>query len=256
MNAWKQLSGVLLLGLSVIGVAKADQLDDIQQKGVLKVAVPQDFPPFGSVGADMQPHGYDIDMARSLGEALQLKVSFVPTSWPTLSADLAADNFDIAMGGVTATPGREAQFALSTAVVKNGKIALANCAKAKDFPSLEAIDRKEVRVIVNPGGTNQSYVDGHIKQAQIIRTQNNVANLQGIRDSDAEIMFTDLIEGDYYQSKEPGVFCVATPEVLPGTASYKVYMMSKDNQPLLEAVNQWLAGDTKTTLAKQWQISE
>jgi cyclohexadienyl dehydratase len=33
-------------------------------------------------------------------------VRFVPTSWPTLSADLKADKFDIAMGGVTETAAR------------------------------------------------------------------------------------------------------------------------------------------------------
>ncbi|MFX7540802.1 amino acid ABC transporter substrate-binding protein, partial [Acinetobacter baumannii] len=38
----------------------ADTLDDIVKRGTLKVAVPQDFPPFGSVGADMKPLGYDI----------------------------------------------------------------------------------------------------------------------------------------------------------------------------------------------------
>ena len=41
----------------------ADSLDDIMKAGVLKVAVPQDFPPFGSVGSDMKPVGYDIDVA-------------------------------------------------------------------------------------------------------------------------------------------------------------------------------------------------
>jgi polar amino acid transport system substrate-binding protein len=35
----------------------ADQLQDIQKRGVLRVAVPQDFPPFGSVGTDLQPQG-------------------------------------------------------------------------------------------------------------------------------------------------------------------------------------------------------
>jgi ABC-type amino acid transport substrate-binding protein len=35
-----------------------------------------------------------------------------------------------------------------------------------------------VKVVVNPGGTNQSFVDEHIKQAQIIRVQNNVDNLE------------------------------------------------------------------------------
>lgn len=59
------------------------------------------------------------------------------------------------------------------------------------------------------------------------------------------MMVTDLIEGDYYQSKEPGVFCVANETPFPGTASYKVYMMNKDNPALLEIVNHWLDSQTK-----------
>jgi len=39
------------------GSALADQLQDIQKRGVIRVAVPQDFPPFGSVGTDLQPQG-------------------------------------------------------------------------------------------------------------------------------------------------------------------------------------------------------
>lgn len=46
-----------------ITAAKADQLQDIEKRGVIRIAVPQDFPPFGSVGTDLQPQGYDIDMA-------------------------------------------------------------------------------------------------------------------------------------------------------------------------------------------------
>jgi cyclohexadienyl dehydratase len=68
-------------------------------------------------------------------------------------------------------------------------------------------------------------------------------------------MFTDLIEGDYYQNKEPGTFCVSTRNILPRTASHKVYMMAKDNQYFLGAVNKWLSGEGKTILAKKWQIS-
>lgn len=100
-------------------------------------------------------------------------------------------------------------------------------------------------MVVNPGGTNQSFVDEHIKQAQIIRVQNNVDNLQALRQKTADMMVTDLIEGDYYQSKEPGVFCVANETPFAGTASNKVYMMSKDNPALLEKVNQWLDSQTK-----------
>ena len=43
--------------------AHADALGDIKKAKVIKIAVPQDFPPFGSVGKDMKPQGYDIDVA-------------------------------------------------------------------------------------------------------------------------------------------------------------------------------------------------
>ena len=50
----------LAASLSLLGglAAQADALDDVMKAKVLKVAVPQDFPPFGSVGPDMQPRGY------------------------------------------------------------------------------------------------------------------------------------------------------------------------------------------------------
>jgi polar amino acid transport system substrate-binding protein len=35
---------------------------------VLKVAVPEDYPPFGSVGPDMHPQRYDIDTAALLAK--------------------------------------------------------------------------------------------------------------------------------------------------------------------------------------------
>lgn len=107
MNAWKQLSGVLLLGLSVMGVAKADQLDDIQQKGVLKVAVPQDFPPFGSVGADMQPHGYDIDMAGYLAQKLNVKLELVPVTSANRIPYLQTKKVDLVISSLGKNPERE-----------------------------------------------------------------------------------------------------------------------------------------------------
>ena len=50
--------------------AADNALESIKKTGVLAVAVPQDFPPFGSVGSDMQPVGYDIDTARLIAKSL------------------------------------------------------------------------------------------------------------------------------------------------------------------------------------------
>ena len=56
----------LLVGTS----AHADGLDTIRKNGVLRVAVPQDFPPFGTVGPDLKPRGYDIDTAALLAREM------------------------------------------------------------------------------------------------------------------------------------------------------------------------------------------
>jgi len=245
----------ILLSLSNIDSAVAKSWEYIKQSGELRVGIPGDYAPLAFHDKQNNLIGFDIDMANSLGNELKLNIRFVLSSWPMLSADLAADKFDIAMGGVTETAGRKSQFALSAPVVKNGKIAMTQCDKVNKFKSIEDIDRNGVRVIVNPGGTNQDYVDKHIMYAQIIRAYDNAASLQGIRDQSADVMFTDLIEGDYYQNKEPGTFCVSTRNILPRTASHKVYMMAKDNQYFLGAVNKWLSGEGKTILAKKWQIS-
>lgn len=60
--------------------AKADALDEIMKRGTIRIAVPQDFPPFGSVGKDMKPDGYDIDMAALIAKEMGVKLEVVPVS--------------------------------------------------------------------------------------------------------------------------------------------------------------------------------
>lgn len=147
----KLKSGLAFIIAAIAFGAQARDMNSIQQSGELKVGVPGDYAPLAFHNKAGELLGYDVDMAKDLGKRLGLKVRFVPTSWPTLSADLQADKFDIAMGGVTETAARAKDFALSQPVVPNGKIALANCASAPALGSLEKIDQPNVKVVVNPG---------------------------------------------------------------------------------------------------------
>ena len=71
-------TSILLAAVSV--PAFADELDDITKAGVVRIAVPQDFAPFGSTGPDMQPQGYDIDTARLIAKGLGVKLELVPVT--------------------------------------------------------------------------------------------------------------------------------------------------------------------------------
>ncbi|WP_438267853.1 transporter substrate-binding domain-containing protein [Lonsdalea iberica] len=89
------------------GHALADQLQDIEKRGVLRVAVPQDFPPFGSVGTDLQPQGYDIDMARYLASEMKLKLQLVPVSSANRVPYLQTNKVDLVISSLGKNAERE-----------------------------------------------------------------------------------------------------------------------------------------------------
>jgi polar amino acid transport system substrate-binding protein len=61
-------------------VLQAEGLDDVRRSGVLRVAVPQDFAPFGIAGTDLEPRGYDVDVARLLADGLGVRLELVPVT--------------------------------------------------------------------------------------------------------------------------------------------------------------------------------
>jgi polar amino acid transport system substrate-binding protein len=90
-----------------LGAASAGALDSIAEAGVLKVAVPQDFPPFGSVGTDMQPKGYDIDMAALIAEDLGVKLELVPVTSANRIPYLTTGKVDLVISSLGKNPDRE-----------------------------------------------------------------------------------------------------------------------------------------------------
>ncbi|MDU6412131.1 MAG: transporter substrate-binding domain-containing protein, partial [Yersiniaceae bacterium] len=108
------LAGAALLVMQA-SAALADQLQQIQQRGVLRVAVPQDFPPFGSVGTDLQPQGYDIDMAHYLADKMKLKLQLVPVTSANRVPYLQTDKVDLVISSLGKNAEREKAIDFSRA---------------------------------------------------------------------------------------------------------------------------------------------
>ena len=74
---------ILSLTLALAGATSARAqaaLDEIQKTKTIRIAIPTDFPPYGSIGADMQPQGLDIDIARLIASKLGVKAELIPTT--------------------------------------------------------------------------------------------------------------------------------------------------------------------------------
>ncbi|SDI73306.1 transporter substrate-binding domain-containing protein [Paraburkholderia phenazinium] len=99
-------AGVTALCAFAAPAAHADALDSITKSGVVRIGVFEDYPPFGSIGPDMKPEGYDIDVANLIGKALNAKVELVQVTGDNRMAYLADHKADMLLS-VGQTPERE-----------------------------------------------------------------------------------------------------------------------------------------------------
>jgi polar amino acid transport system substrate-binding protein len=111
-------SAIALLAAGVAATAvpaNAEALDDILKAGTLRVAVPQDSAPFGSVGPDMQPQGYDVDMAALVAKGLGVKLQLVPVESANRLPYLQTNKVDIVISTLGKTPERALVIDFSSA---------------------------------------------------------------------------------------------------------------------------------------------
>ncbi|MEI8698113.1 MULTISPECIES: transporter substrate-binding domain-containing protein [unclassified Mesorhizobium] len=127
------LAAVVGMAMAPSSRARADALSDIGARGTVRIAVPQDFPPFGSVGADMTPQGYDIDIANLIGEKLGAKVEIVPVTSANRIPYLQTNKVDLVISSLGKNPDREKviDFSEAYAPFYNGVFAPADVAVAK-----------------------------------------------------------------------------------------------------------------------------
>jgi His/Glu/Gln/Arg/opine family amino acid ABC transporter permease subunit len=82
--------------------------------GVLRVGTEGVYPPFSYHDpATGQLTGYDVDVARAVGDKLGVKVEFVETPWDSIFAALRANRFDVIANEVMITPERRSNYGLS-----------------------------------------------------------------------------------------------------------------------------------------------
>ena len=239
MRARVWASVLAFVALASPATADGSKLDEILKRGVLRVGTTGDYRPFTALDKTNGAYsGFDIDLAHSLADALGVKLEFEATSWPTLAKDFDAGGFDIAMGGVSVTLDRAKKGFFSSPYLHEGKTPIARCADKAKFETLAEIDRPDVKVIANPGGTNERFDRAHLHAADIVVYPDNLTIFDALARGDADLMITDASETRFQQKQHPGILCAIHPDK-PFDFAEKAYWMPMDS-PLKAFVDQWL----------------
>jgi cyclohexadienyl dehydratase len=217
----------------------ATALDTVTQRGSLQVCTTGDYKPFTFHKADTDTYeGIDIELARSLAKSLGVEARFVKTKWSDLMADFTSGKCDMAMGGISVTLDRQKRAFFSAPYLVNGKAPIARCADKGKFQSLADIDRPEVTVIVNPGGTNERFVRQNLKQAKIEVYPDNVTIFDQVLQGKADLMVAESIETRVQEKLRPGL-CAINPDQ-PLQYGEMGYLLPKGDVIFKAFVDQWL----------------
>ena len=97
----------VLISITTVAANADDGLSKILERKTIRVAVPNDYPPYGFVGSDMAPKGIDIDMANVIAKKLGVKLELVPVTAPNRVAYLQSGKADLTISSLGKTAERE-----------------------------------------------------------------------------------------------------------------------------------------------------
>ena len=154
----------------------------ISAKPRLRIGIPGDYLPFGIINEGSQAGfaGHDIDLMEGLCREAVLTPQFILTSWPALFEELSVGRFDVAAGGVSWLPERARRF--------------------DDLPRYAPF--ASVRVIKNPGGTNEAFVNAHLTRASVATVADNASIPARIASEVGDVMITDAFEARWYSARD------------------------------------------------------
>ncbi|MBO4401486.1 MAG: transporter substrate-binding domain-containing protein [Selenomonadaceae bacterium] len=226
----------------ICNAVEAGHLEEIAERGTIRIGTTGDYRPMSYFNEKTGEYeGIDAELSKIIADSLGVEIEYVPTTWKTLTADTLAGKFDIALCGISRNYARAKTMAMSDGygVGYFGKTILCRKKDAKKFRTLADIDKPSVRVMINPGGTNEIFAKTNLKRAQLIVYNENAEIPNQISIGNADIMITETVEALRYIALDKNL---AAPLIdKPFTTHSCGILMQKGDQEFLNYINFVLA---------------
>ncbi|MEM6972886.1 MAG: transporter substrate-binding domain-containing protein [Pseudomonadota bacterium] len=217
--------------------AKAD-LADILSAGTVKIAVPENFPPFGALGAEGEHEGYDVDVAKLIAEDLGVELELVPVTSDQRIPFLETDRVDLVISSMGANPQRAKSIWFSSAYAPFFSGAFAS--SDKSIASIADLAGMKVGLT---GGTLEDLelTDAAPEGTEIIRFGDNAATLEAFKSGQVDVLVTGNVVASTLSAANPDLD-METKFIMKDSPAF--IGVKKGNLDLLQWVNVFILHKT------------
>lgn len=202
----KKTLALLLLALLLLTACSAPAGKG-EADNKLVVGLDDSFPPMGFRDDDSNLVGFDIDLAKALGEELGLEVEFKPIDWDAKVMELDAGNIDCIWNGLSISPEREEEMDFTRPYLANEQLIIV----LSDSTVSGIADLEGLTVGLQRGSTaldafNKNEISG--KVAGLNEYADNVAALTDLSIGRIDAVVMDEVVARYYETKDAGAYKV------------------------------------------------
>jgi cystine transport system substrate-binding protein len=148
------VAGLIGASFTAVTAHADDLLDQVKQRGTLRIGLEGTFPPFNSKAPSGELVGYDVDIAKAVAARLGVKPEFVTTEWSGIIAGLQANKFDVIVNQVGITDARKQVLDFSPAYTYSAAQLIQRKDDTRQFKSLDDLKGKKLGV-----GLGTNYMD-------------------------------------------------------------------------------------------------
>ncbi|MFM0283972.1 cystine ABC transporter substrate-binding protein [Paraburkholderia sediminicola] len=148
------IAGLIGASFTAVTAHADDLLDQVKQRGTLRIGLEGTFPPFNSKAPSGELVGYDVDIAKAVAAKLGVKPEFVTTEWSGIIAGLQANKFDVIVNQVGITDARKQVLDFSPAYTYSAAQLIQRKDDTRQFKSLDDLKGKKLGV-----GLGTNYMD-------------------------------------------------------------------------------------------------
>ncbi len=223
--------------LTITAAARADLLDDILERGTIRIGV-SEFVPWTMRSSSGALIGFEVDLAKKLAADMGVKADIRALAWEGIIGNLQRGEIDVIAAGMAITPERALKVNFSQPIARSGVGLATNTRLTADMTSISELDSEEIIIATVAKTLSHEVSKSLFEEATIVVFDDARLAEKAVLEGEAHAYLASMPEAVFLSLRNAAVVDIPIDE--PLLASSEGLAVRKGEQELLNFLNAWV----------------